>query len=133
MDGELNVLRQAADTLDIELNAVTDNPLIFAEDDTALSGGNFHAQPVAFAADIIAMALCEVGSISERRTSVLVAPNMRHLPAFLTDDGGPTSGTVIPQRTPPARAPEHKSLATPPSRHPVPPPPTPAAGFSTPA
>ena len=58
------VLRQAAETLGTEANGVTDNPLIFAEDDTALSGGNFHAEPVAFAADMIALAVCEIGSLS---------------------------------------------------------------------
>ena len=81
--------------------------------DEVISGGNFHAQPVAFAADIIAMALCEVGSISERRTSVLVDPNMSRLPAFLTDDGGLNSGLMIPQVTAAALVSENKSLAFP--------------------
>jgi histidine ammonia-lyase len=72
MGAALDLLQNTARTLTIEAGAVTDNPILFPEDDTAISGGNFHAQPVAFAADTIAMALCEVGSISERRISVLV-------------------------------------------------------------
>ena len=109
----LDLLTNAARTLEIEANAVTDNPILFPDSDEVISGGNFHAQPVAFAADIIAMALCEVGSISERRTSVLVDPNMSHLPAFLTDDGGVNSGLMIPQVTAAALVSENKSLAFP--------------------
>ncbi|MEO7814361.1 MAG: histidine ammonia-lyase [Sphingomicrobium sp.] len=108
----LDLLTNAARTLEIEANAVTDNPILFEEGDV-ISGGNFHAQPVAFAADIIAMALCEVGSISERRTSVLVDPHMSHLPAFLTDDGGLNSGLMIPQVTAAALVSENKGLAFP--------------------
>ena len=80
----LDLLRQAAQTLADEANGVSDNPLIFAEDDTALSGGNFHAEPVAFAADMIALALCEIGSLAERRIAMLVDPALSGLPAFLT-------------------------------------------------
>ena len=109
----LDLLTNAARTLANEANAVTDNPILFPDSDEVISGGNFHAQPVAFAADIIAMALCEVGSISERRTSVLVDPNMSHLPAFLTDDGGVNSGLMIPQVTAAALVSENKSLAFP--------------------
>ena len=109
----LDLLTNAGRTLQIEANAVTDNPILFPDTDEVISGGNFHAQPVAFAADIIAMALCEVGSISERRTSVLVDPNMSHLPAFLTDDGGLNSGLMIPQVTAAALVSENKSLAFP--------------------
>ena len=109
----LDLLTNAARALAIEANAVTDNPILFPDSDEVISGGNFHAQPVAFAADIIAMALCEVGSISERRTSVLVDPNMSHLPAFLTDDGGVNSGLMIPQVTAAALVSENKSLAFP--------------------
>ena len=76
-------------TLAIEANGVTDNPLIFAEDDEALSGGNFHAEPVAFAADMIAMAICEIGSLAERRIAMLVDPALSGLPAFLTPRAGP--------------------------------------------
>ena len=107
----LDLLAQAARTLTIEANAVTDNPLIFGED--AVSGGNFHAQPVAFAADIIAMALCEVGSISERRVAVLVDPKMSGLPAFLVADSGVNSGFMIAQVTAAALVSENKSLAWP--------------------
>ena len=109
----LDLLTNAGRTLQIEANAVTDNPILFPDTDEVISGGNFHAQPVAFAADIIAMALCEVGSISERRTSVLVDPTMSHLPAFLTDDGGLNSGLMIPQVTAAALVSENKSLAFP--------------------
>ena len=113
MGAALDLLDQAARTLTIEAGAVTDNPIIFDDDDSAISGGNFHAQPGAFAADIITMALCEVGSLSERRTSVLVDPKMSGLPAFLTDDGGVNSGLMIPQVTAAALASENKSLAFP--------------------
>ena len=119
MGASLDLLTNAARTLEIEANAVTDNPILFPDasdgknGDEVISGGNFHAQPVAFAADIIAMALCEVGSISERRTSVLVDPHMSHLPAFLTDNGGLNSGLMIPQVTAAALVSENKSLAFP--------------------
>jgi histidine ammonia-lyase len=109
----LDLLENAARTLTIEAAAVTDNPIVFAEEDTAISGGNFHAEPVAFAADTIAMALCEVGSISERRVSVLVDPKMSGLPAFLTEDSGVNSGLMIPQVTAAALVSENKSLAFP--------------------
>jgi histidine ammonia-lyase len=119
MGASLDLLTNAARTLEIEANAVTDNPILFpgAADgnngDEVISGGNFHAQPVAFAADVIAMALCEIGSISERRTAVLVDPHMSHLPAFLTDDGGVNSGLMIPQVTAAALVSENKTLAFP--------------------
>ena len=113
MGASLDLLANAARTLTIEAAAVTDNPIVFPDEDSAISGGNFHAQPVAFAADIIAMALCEVGSISERRTSVLVDPKMSGLPAFLTDDPGVNSGLMIPQVTAAALTSENKSLAFP--------------------
>ena len=113
MGAALDLLENAARTLTIEAAGVTDNPIVFADEDTAISGGNFHAQPVAFAADIIAMALCEVGSISERRVSVLVDPKMSGLPAFLTEDSGVNSGLMIPQVTAAALVSENKSLAFP--------------------
>jgi histidine ammonia-lyase len=113
MGAALDLLVNAARTLTIEAGAVTDNPIVFEDEDIAISGGNFHAQPVAFAADIIAMALCEIGSLSERRTSVLVDPKMSGLPAFLTDDGGVNSGLMIPQVTAAALTSENKSLAFP--------------------
>jgi histidine ammonia-lyase len=113
MGASLDLLVNAARTLTIEAGAVTDNPVVFEDEDIAISGGNFHAQPVAFAADIIAMAMCEVGSLSERRTAVLIDPKMSGLPAFLTDDGGVNSGLMIPQVTAAALVSENKSLAFP--------------------
>ena len=113
MGAALDLLTNAARTLTIEAGAVTDNPILFPGSDEAISGGNFHAQPVAFAADIIAMALCEVGSLSERRTAVLVDPKMSGLPAFLTQDSGVNSGMMIPQVTAAALVSENKSLAFP--------------------
>src|SRR4051812_29575385 len=113
MGASLDLLMQAARTLTIEAGAVTDNPIVFPDEDKAISGGNFHAQPVAFAADIIAIALCEVGSISERRVSVLVDPKMSGLPAFLAEDSGVNSGLMIPQVTAAALVSENKSLAFP--------------------
>jgi histidine ammonia-lyase len=113
MGASLDLLQDAARTLTIEAGAVTDNPILFPDDDEAISGGNFHAQPIAFAADTIAMALCEVGSISERRISVLVDPKMSGLPAFLTEDSGVNSGLMIPQVTAAALVSENKTLAFP--------------------
>ena len=113
MGAALDLLANAARTLTIEAGAVTDNPILFADEDAAISGGNFHAQPVAFAADIIALALCEVGSISERRTAVLIDPKMSGLPPFLTEDSGVNSGLMIPQVTAAALVSENKSLAFP--------------------
>jgi histidine ammonia-lyase len=113
MGAALDLLTNAARTLTIEAGAVTDNPIVFPDDDTAISGGNFHAQPVAFAADMISMALCEVGSISERRTAVLVDPKMSGLPAFLVEDSGVNSGLMIPQVTAAALVSENKGLAYP--------------------
>jgi histidine ammonia-lyase len=113
MGASIDLLANAARTLVIEAGAVTDNPIVFPDEDTAISGGNFHAQPVAFAADIISMAMCEVGSLSERRTSVLVDPKMSGLPPFLTEDSGVNSGLMIPQVTAAALVSENKSLAFP--------------------
>jgi histidine ammonia-lyase len=120
MGAALDLLANAARTLTIEAGAVTDNPIVFEDEDSAISGGNFHAQPVAFAADTIAMAMCEVGSISERRTAVLIDPKMSGLPAFLTDDGGVNSGLMIPQVTQAALVAENRSLAFPASVDSVP-------------
>jgi histidine ammonia-lyase len=113
MGAALDLLDQAARTLTIEAAAVTDNPIVFPDEDTAISGGNFHAEPVAFAADIISMALCEVGSISERRIAVLIDPKMSGLPPFLTGDSGVNSGLMIPQVTAAALVSENKALAHP--------------------
>jgi len=120
MGASLDFLSNAARTLTIEAGAVTDNPIVFEDEDIAISGGNFHAQPVAFAADTIAMAMCEVGSLSERRTAVLIDPKMSGLPAFLTDDGGVNSGLMIPQVTQAALVAENRSLAFPSSVDSVP-------------
>jgi histidine ammonia-lyase len=109
----LDLMRHVARTLEIEANAVTDNPIVFAGSDEAISGGNFHAEPVAFAADMLAMALCEVGSISERRTAVLVDPKMSGLPPFLVRDSGVNSGFMIAQVTAAALVSENKTLAFP--------------------
>ena len=113
MGAALDLLRQAATTLGIEANGVSDNPLIIADTDEALSGGNFHAEPVAFAADMIAMALCEIGSISERRIAMLVDPALSGLPAFLTPRPGLNSGFMIPQVTAAALVSENKQRAYP--------------------
>ncbi|WP_168076635.1 histidine ammonia-lyase [Caulobacter sp. SSI4214] len=113
MGAALDILRQAAATLAIEANGVSDNPLIFPEADEALSGGNFHAEPVAFAADIIALAVCEIGSIAERRVAMLVDPALSGLPAFLTPKPGLNSGFMIPQVTAAALVSENKQKAYP--------------------
>jgi histidine ammonia-lyase len=111
MGAALDLIRTVSRTLEIEANAVSDNPLLFG--DEAISGGNFHAQPVAFAADILALALCEIGSLSERRLAVLVDPKMSGLPAFLIEDSGVNSGFMILQVTAAALVSENKSLAFP--------------------
>ncbi len=113
MGAVLDLLRAAAATLRIEANAVTDNPLVFAETGEVLSGGNFHAEPVAFAADQIAMTLCEIGNMSERRTALMVDPKMSGLPAFLVEKSGLNSGFMIAQVTAAALASENKGLAHP--------------------
>jgi histidine ammonia-lyase len=109
----LDLLRYAGDVLEREANAVSDNPLVFADADVVLSGGNFHAQPVAFAADTIALALCEIGSISERRQFVLNDPALSGLPAFLTRVAGLNSGMTMVQVTSAALVAENQTRATP--------------------
>ncbi|WP_225763708.1 histidine ammonia-lyase [Stenotrophomonas sp. Marseille-Q4652] len=113
MGAALDIMRQAASTLEIEANGVSDNPLVFTDTGEALSGGNFHAEPVAFAADMLAMAVCEIGSISERRTAMLVDPALSGLPAFLTPRPGLNSGFMIPQVTAAALVSENKQRAFP--------------------
>lgn len=120
MGAALDVLRQAATTLSIEANGVSDNPLIFPDTDEALSGGNFHAEPVAFAADMIALTICEIGSLSERRIAMLVDPALSGLPAFLTARPGLNSGFMIPQVTAAALVSENKQKAYPASVDSVP-------------
>jgi histidine ammonia-lyase len=113
MGAVLSMLRYAADTLAIEANAVSDNPLIFADSGDALSGGNFHAEPVAFAADAMAIAICEVGSLAERRVSLLIDPVLSGLPAFLAVEPGLNSGFMIPQVTAAALVAENKQRVHP--------------------
>jgi len=109
----LGVLQHAASVLQIEANAVTDNPLVFADSDAVLSGGNFHAEPVAFAADYMALAIAEIGSLTERRIALLIDAHLSELPAFLVEDGGLNSGFMMAQVTAAALASENKSLAHP--------------------
>jgi histidine ammonia-lyase len=109
----LDQLRRAADALLIEANAVSDNPLVFPDTGEILSGGNFHAEPVAFAADNLALAIAEVGALSERRTALLMDANLSGLPPFLVENGGVNSGFMIAQVTAAALASENKALAHP--------------------
>jgi histidine ammonia-lyase len=109
----LDLMRRAARTLEDEANGVSDNPLIFVDDDAALSGGNFHAEPVAFAADMLAIAVCEIGSLSERRIAMLVDPALSGLPAFLTRRPGLNSGFMMAQVTAAALTSENKQRAYP--------------------
>lgn len=107
-----DLIGNAAATLTIEANAVTDNPLVLGPGEI-ISGGNFHAEPVAFAADILAMAVCEIGNLSERRMALLVDPVMSGLPPFLARDAGLNSGFMIAQVTAAALASENKQKAYP--------------------
>jgi len=107
----LDIMNQAARTLLIEANAVTDNPLVFGEE--VLSGGNFHAEPVALAADTLALAVAEIGALSERRIALLIDASISGLPPFLTPRPGVNSGFMIAHVTAAALASENKSLAHP--------------------
>ena len=109
----LDQLRHGAIVLLREANAVTDNPLVFADDGAMLSGGNFHAEPVALAADGMALAIAEVGAIAERRIAMLIDSGVSRLPPFLTEDAGLNSGFMIAHVTAAALASENKSLAHP--------------------
>ena len=109
----LDQIEHAWSVLITEANGVSDNPLVFAETMQALSGGNFHAEPVAFAADNLALAIAEVGALAERRTAMLMDPVLSGLPAFLIEHGGLNSGFMIAQVTSAALASENKSLAHP--------------------
>ncbi|HTJ27453.1 MAG TPA: histidine ammonia-lyase [Candidatus Limnocylindria bacterium] len=109
----LRTVRDTAAILIDEANAVSDNPLVFAQTGEVISGGNFHAEPVAFAADALAVALAEIGNISERRTALLVDPTFSQLPAFLATDPGLESGYMIAQVSAAALASENKILAHP--------------------
>ena len=109
----LDVLRMAAKTLEIEANAVTDNPLVLS-DNSVVSGGNFHAEPVAFAADQIAIAVCEIGAIAQRRIALLVDPTLSFgLPAFLAKTPGLNSGLMIAEVTSAALMSENKQMSHP--------------------
>ena len=108
----MDLLRSAAATLEIEANAATDNPLVLS--DGIVSGGNFHAEPVAFAADIVALALAEIGAIAQRRVALMVDPTLSFdLPPFLTRDPGLNSGYMIAEVTTAALMSENKHLANP--------------------
>ncbi|WP_188009164.1 histidine ammonia-lyase [Grimontia hollisae] len=109
----LQQIRHAADVLEIEANSVSDNPLVFCEDGDIISGGNFHAEPVAMAADNLALAIAEIGSLSERRMALLIDSSLSKLPPFLVDNGGVNSGFMIAQVTSAALASENKTLAHP--------------------
>jgi histidine ammonia-lyase len=109
----LDHLRFAAEVIAREANAVSDNPLVFADTGDVLSGGNFHAEPVAMAADVLALVAAEIGALSERRIALLIDHTISELPAFLVRDGGLNSGFMIPQVTAAALASENKSLAHP--------------------
>ena len=110
----LDVICQAAQTLETEANAVTDNPLVLVDEGLIVSGGNFHAEPVGFAADMIALALAEIGAIGQRRVALMVDPTLSHdLPPFLTPDPGLNSGFMIAEVTTAALMSENKHLANP--------------------
>jgi histidine ammonia-lyase len=108
-----DALRFVQETVDIEANAATDNPMVFASTHEIVSGGNFHGAPVAIAADLLALALVPMATISERRTDRLVDPTLSGLPAFLTREGGLRSGLMLAQVTAAAVASEMKVLAHP--------------------
>jgi len=109
----LDSIRFAAARFATEANGVTDNPLVFADSGAVLSGGNFHAEPVALAADVLAVAIAEVGALSERRIALLIDATLSGLPPFLVEHGGVNSGFMVAQVTAAALASENKSLAHP--------------------
>ncbi|MDX1473965.1 MAG: histidine ammonia-lyase, partial [Reinekea sp.] len=109
----LQQMRHAANVILTECNAVSDNPLVFSDDDEILSGGNFHAEPIAMVADNLALALAEIGALSERRMALLIDSGLSGLPPFLVNNGGVNSGFMIAQVTSAALASENKTLAHP--------------------
>jgi histidine ammonia-lyase len=113
MGAVIDLVGNAGRTLLIEANAVTDNPLVFAESGEVISGGNFHAEPVAFAADTLALAIAEIGALAERRIALLIDATLSGLPPFLVRDPGVNSGFMIAHVTAAALASENKSLAHP--------------------
>ncbi len=113
MGAVLDLLRYAAGVVEREANAVSDNPLVFADSGEIISGGNFHAEPVALAADAAAIGVAEIGALSERRIALLTDARMSGLPAFLVPDPGLNSGFMIAQVTAAALASENKQMAHP--------------------
>ena len=109
----LESIHHAGKVLIREANAVSDNPLVFSDDQSMLSGGNFHAEPVAIVADQLAVAISEIGALSERRMALLIDKHLSELPSFLVEEGGINSGFMIPQVTAAALASENKHLAAP--------------------
>ena len=109
----LDQMKSSALCLQTEANAVSDNPLVFSDRETIVSGGNFHAEPVAMAADNLALAIAEIGALSERRMALLIDSSLSQLPPFLVEDAGLNSGFMIAQVTAAALASENKSLAHP--------------------
>jgi histidine ammonia-lyase len=109
----LDAIRYIQSVVETEINSATDNPLVFTDDSTVISGGNFHGQPIALAMDFLAIALSELANISERRVNRLVNPHLSGLPAFLTTEGGLESGMMIAQYTAAALVSENKVLAHP--------------------
>ena len=114
-----DTLRHTASVFYTELNSATDNPNVFPDEDRVISGGNFHGEPLAFALDFLAIAIAELGSISERRTYLLQS-GQRGLPLFLSPDPGLNSGTMIIQYTAAALVSENKGLANPASTDSIP-------------
>ncbi len=113
MGASLTQMRQVAEVLLVESNAVSDNPLVFAAENDVVSGGNFHAEPVAMAADNLALAIAEIGALSERRIALMMDKHMSQLPPFLVRNGGVNSGFMIAQVTAAALASENKALSHP--------------------
>ena len=109
-----DVLKMSAKTLEVEANAVTDNPLVLVEEKRIVSGGNFHGEPIGFASDQIALSIAEMGSISQRRVAMMVDPSLSYdLPAFLTDNPGLNSGFMVAEVSSAALMSENKHLANP--------------------
>lgn len=113
MGAVLDQIQHASGILEREANGVTDNPLVFSDNGDIISGGNFHAEPVAMAADILAIAVSEIGALSERRSALLIDQHLSNLPPFLVNDGGVNSGFMLAQVTAAALASENKTLAHP--------------------
>jgi histidine ammonia-lyase len=113
LGASLDAIRHVHSVLGTEINSATDNPLVFADGDDVISGGNFHGQPIALVMDYLAIALAEIANISERRTNRLVNSHLSGLPPFLTTEGGLESGMMIAQYTAAALVSENKVLAHP--------------------